>query len=449
MTGSKTLLRAFGKKILVDCGLFQGPREIRQLNWHKFEGAEQIDAVILTHAHIDHSGYLPKLSKEGFDGPIYCSSATYDLCKIMLLDSAHLQEEDAKYANKTRHSSHRPALPLYETKDAHRALNLFKTIEKNKWQEIFPNISVRLLRSGHILGSTFVQIMLKNAKKNTIITFSGDIGNGRQNVIKDPVSLVETDYLVMEGTYGDRSQSKEDPKEILTKLIHKIYKNKGVLIVPAFAVGRTQEILYLLRKLETEKKIPEIPVYLDSPMAIEATEIYLRHMEDLKLDLNEDGFMEPLSSHAYYPTQYVEESKNLCKKDGPMIVISASGMLTGGRVLHHLKTRLPKEENIVLFVGWQAEETKGRLLLHGIPKIHIHHEEIEVKAQIASIDSLSAHGDTEDIIRWIQGIEKKPRLIFLNHGEQAALNTLQYRLQKEVQMQVVVPSMNEEFRIEE
>ncbi|MCB0422249.1 MAG: MBL fold metallo-hydrolase [Bdellovibrionales bacterium] len=445
VTGSKTLLKVFGKKILVDCGLFQGPKAIRELNWQEFKEAESIDAVILTHAHIDHSGYLPKLVKEGFKGPIYCSAGTFDLCQIMLMDSAHLQEEDAKYANKSRYSKHYRALPLYETVDAQRALELFVPLEMNDWTDIFPMISVRLLRAGHILGSSFVQIKINRDYNPITVTFSGDIGNGRQNVIKGPVSLVETDYLVMEGTYGDRVQSKLDPSETLAQCIRKVAKNKGVLVIPSFAVGRTQEILYLLRKLESENKIPEIPVYLDSPMAVEATEIYMRHKDELKLDLEKGGFIEPLCSHSYKTVRSADDSMLLCMKDGPMVVVSAAGMLTGGRVLHHLKARLPKPENVVLFVGWQAEETKGRLLQQGLPKIRIHHQEVDIEAEIVSIDSLSAHGDTEDILSWIKGIEKAPHKVFLNHGEESALNTLKYRLEHELNFSVVVPSFEQEF----
>ncbi len=256
VTGSKTMVSAHGKKILVDCGLFQGPKAIRELNWMEFTDASMFDAVILTHAHIDHSGYLPHLVKAGFDGPIYCSQGTFDLCKIMLMDSAHLQEEDAKFANKTKHSKHYPALPLYTTADAEKALTLFKPLPKNQWLELFPNISVQLLRSGHILGSSFVQIAIQDDYKPITITFSGDIGNNRQNVIKGPVPILETDYLVMEGTYGDRVQAKTDPSDIIAECVNKVAKKGSVLVIPSFAVGRSQEILYLLRKLEAENKNP-------------------------------------------------------------------------------------------------------------------------------------------------------------------------------------------------
>lgn len=447
VTGSKSLLTMNGKKILIDCGLFQGPKAIRQRNWHNFERAKDLDAVILTHAHVDHSGYLPKLVKEGFTGPIYCSSGTKDLCEIILPDSAHLQEEDAHFANKTKHSKHKPALPLYRVEDAYQALSQFHVLKKDDWIDIFPGISVRLIRSGHILGSTFVQISNKDDYNKKIITFSGDLGNGRQHVIKSPVALTETDYLVMEGTYGDRLQSKTDPLEPLAEYINHVAQNNSVLVIPSFAIGRTQEILYLLRKLESENKTPEIPVFLDSPMAIDATDTYLKHSDELKLSMIDGQLSEPICTHGYTSVRSVEDSKQLCQRSGPMVVISAAGMLSGGRILHHLKARLPDPNNIVLFVGWQAAETKGRLLLQGLPKIRIHHEEVAVKAQIAVIDSLSAHADSDDILQWMQNFKVPPKQVFLNHGEESALNALKYRLQHELKIQAIIPDHEQEFEL--
>jgi metallo-beta-lactamase family protein len=449
VTGSKTILEAHGQKIMVDCGLFQGPRAIREKNWKEFQGASEIDAVILTHAHVDHCGYLPKLVKEGFKGPIYCTHGTYDLCQVILMDSAYLQEEDARFANKTKHSRHDPALPLYDTADAERALKQFEPRDSNQWMEIFPGLSVQFLRSGHILGSAFVQLSVQHDYRRQIVTFSGDIGNGRQNVIKGPVSIAETDYLIMEGTYGDRVQPRVSPEAILQECIQQIASTGGVLIIPSFAVGRTQEILYLLRKLEMEDRIPEVPVYLDSPMATEATDIYLRHRDELKLQTNEGQFVEPIVPGSYHKVKSADDSMLLCMQNGPMVVVSAAGMLTGGRVLHHLKARLPDPKNMVLFVGWQAEETKGRLLKQGLPKIRIHHKEVDVEAKIVAIDSLSAHGDSEDIMQWIQQFQHKPKQVFLNHGELAALNTLAYRLRHELQLNVVVPREGEMFELPE
>lgn len=447
VTGSRTLISVCKKKILVDCGLFQGPRRIRSLNWEDFKGASEIDAVILTHAHIDHSGYLPKLVKEGFKGPIYCSPATRDLCEIMLLDAAYLQEEDARFASRTKYSRHDPPLPLYETIDAERAIGLLTPLEGDQWHEIFDDVSVRLLRSGHILGSSFVQLMMTEDSMSKTLTFSGDLGNQRQRVIKAPVSLIETDDLVLEGTYGDRLQSRVDPSIMLAECINEVIKNDGVLVIPAFAVGRTQEVLFLIRELEEQGKIAEIPVFLDSPMANEVTDLYLRYPEELNFHLRGKHILSPISTKYFKAVRSTDESMMLCMRNGPMIVISAAGMLTGGRILHHLKARLPSEKNILLFVGFQSEETKGRLLQNGFPKIRIHRQEVEVNAKVVTIDGLSAHADTEELIQWVKGIEKKPRRIFLNHGEEPALNALKYRLETELGIETIVPSMNEVFEI--
>lgn len=448
VTGSKTLLTYGDKKILIDCGLFQGPKEIRQRNWDPLENAEKIDAIILTHAHVDHSGYLPKVVKEGFKGPIYCSSGTHDLCRILLPDSAHLQEEDAKFANYSKHSRHNPAKPLYRVADAYQALEHFKTLPQESWEEIFPGLSVKLLRSGHILGSSLVQIAMSLENKVKTITFSGDLGNNRLNVIKGPVNFLNTDYLVLEGTYGDRVQVKEDPSLQLAKSVKEIHASGGVLVIPAFAVGRTQEILFLLRKLESEKKIPEVPVFLDSPLANEATDIYLKHKDELKLHLSEKEAVEPLCSHCYTKVTDASDSQELCQRKGPMVVISAAGMLSGGRVLHHLKARLPDSKNQVLFVGFQAEQTKGRLLQQGMLNIRLHHEEVPVKAKIVSIESLSAHADTVELVNWVKEIENPPQKVFLNHGEEGPLRALKYRLQHELGLKVEIPRYGEECILE-
>lgn len=443
VTGSRTLLSYRGKKYLVDCGLFQGPKEKRLLNWEPFAEAQSIDAVILTHAHIDHSGYLPKLVKEGFRGPIYCSSGTADLCKILLLDSAYLQEEDARFANKTKHSHHDPALPLYTTADAEKALKLLKPVARDKWIDLTEGLSFILKRSGHIIGSSFVQFNYQIENGSRLLTFSGDIGNSRSEILKSPVAIQETDYLILESTYGNRIQDKSDPGIILGEVINKIASQGGVLVIPAFSVGRTQEILYYIRKLENAGKVPKLPVFVDSPMANHATEIYLKHTEDHELVFHEGELEPPICSSCYQPVKSVDESMMLCMRDGPIIVISAAGMLTGGRILHHLKHRLPVAKNIILFVGFQAEGTKGRLLQEGLLKIRIHHQEIPVEAKIMSMESLSAHADANDIMNWLKRFSKKPSKIFINHGELPASQALQERIQKEMGIVCQIPAPNE------
>ncbi len=447
VTGSRTLLSFNGYKLLIDCGLFQGPKPIRSLNWEPFPEPEKIDAVILTHAHIDHSGYLPKLVKEGFHGPIFASSGTVDLCKIMLIDSAYLQVEDAKYLNRKKATHFSPALPLYDENDAMAALELFHPVEQDKWIELCKGLSFRLLRSGHILGSTFVQVAIDKGNGLNVITFSGDIGHDRQHVVKGPVNISETDFLVLESTYGDRLQARQDSLIELEQIISRTIQRDGVVVIPAFAVGRTQEILYLLSVLESEGRIPKVPVYVDSPMANNATDIYLKNHDELKLKLVGDHFQTPICPSDFKAVRSVDESMLINMSDGPMIVISAAGMLTGGRVLHHLKKRLPDPRNTVIFVGYQVEETKGRLLKEGLPKIRIHKVLIDVEAEVTSISSLSAHGDSNDIMRWVERFQKKPRQIFLNHGEPAASKALKYRLETELGLNVCIPQRGEEFQI--
>lgn len=445
VTGSKTLLNYEGFRVLIDCGLFQGPKPIREKNWEEYQDADKVDAIILTHAHIDHSGYLPKMVKEGFTGPIYASSGTVDLCKVLLIDSAYLQEEDARYLNRKRATRHHPALPLYTTEDAEEALKLLQTKNQDEWHILREGLSFRLLRSGHILGSTFVQISLDMGNGQKIITFSGDLGHDRQNVIKGPVSIKETDVLILESTYGNRLQPKDDVLTQLKEIINRTFQRGGVVVIPSFAVGRTQELLYLIAKLERDKSIPNFPVYVDSPMANNATDIYLRHSEELKLSFQNGRLEYPIYPENFEAVRSVDESMLVTMKDGPFIVISAAGMVTGGRVLHHLRKRLPEAKNTVIFVGYQVEETKGRLLQGGLPKIRIHKQLVDVEAEIVSISSLSAHGDSQDLMDWVERFNKKPSLVFLNHGEPAALNALKYRLETELGLKVVIPKPMEAF----
>ncbi|MCB0367005.1 MAG: MBL fold metallo-hydrolase [Bdellovibrionaceae bacterium] len=447
VTGSRTVVRYGDYRILVDCGLYQGPKEIRQLNWDPFPEVEKLDAVVLTHAHIDHSGYLPKLSKEGFNGPVYCSKATQDLCDIMLMDSAHLQEEDARFANKSRHSRHYPALPLYTTPDAIRVLKQFESIPMDEWKELVPGLSLRMIRAGHILGSAIVQFSYEGSHDSRLLTFSGDLGNGRSHILKPPVMISETDYLVMESTYGDRVQPREGQLKPLGEIIRKVTGRGGTLVIPAFTVGRTQELLYLIRQLESQNLIPLLPVYVDSPMALDATQVYANHSEELKLAVVDGELQSPVCTSSYTAVKSADDSMLLCMDDSPKIVISAAGMLTGGRILHHLKAKLPDPKSGVLFVGYQAEGTKGLLLKQGLTDIRIHHQPVTVEAEIMAMDTFSAHADSNDIMDWLRNFKKPPRGVFLNHGEPNALRALKYRISNEFEWKVMIPQLGDEVLI--
>lgn len=445
VTGSKTLLTYNGHRILVDCGLFQGPKEIRDQNWAPFPDAKSIDAVILTHAHIDHSGFLPRLVKEGFRGRVYSTEATQDLCKIMLPDSAYLQEEDAFFANKTKYSHHDPALPLYTHEDAEKALKLFYALPWQKWTELYPGFSFRFIRAGHILGSSLAQISFQKENETKILTFSGDLGNGRSFIIHEPEYISETDYLVMEATYGDRVQDKTNPIEEIGEIIQKVIGRGGTLIIPAFAVGRTQEILYIIHQLEKNGRISKVPVYLDSPMAQNVTQLYLHHQDELKTEVKGDHVFSVLNPYQFHEVTSPDDSMLLCMNTDPKVVISAAGMLTGGRILHHLKAKLPDEKSGVLFVGYQAQGTKGLLLKNGLGQIRIHHQNVDVEAEIFSIESLSAHADSNDIIDWMRHLRRKPNQVYLNHGETNPLFALKYRIENELQFQVTIPGPGQEF----
>lgn len=443
VTGSKIFVEHRGFKILIDCGLYQGPRELRDLNREPFPLAREIDAVLLTHAHIDHSGFIPRLIREGYNNPIYSTAATHELCKILLYDSAKLQAEDARFADKTRHSRHFPAEPIYTEEDVRLSLLLFKTFEIQKWNKLSEFLSFRFFRTGHILGSVGIQLQFSDEQKSQIITFTGDLGSGRSQVIREPQQILDTDYLVCESTYGDRT-IKPLSSEQFASVIRRIYEREGTLIIPAFSVGRTQELLFILRDLQNKNLIPsQIPIYLDSPMAQKASKIYTHFPEEVKPDYQKaylENFFNPIN---FRIAESPDESMLLCMSDQPKIVISASGMLQGGRVLHHLRTKLPYAKNAVLFTGYQAYGTKGHVLKNGISQIRIHHLSVDVEAEIIQLDSLSAHADSDDIIKWIKSIESKPRKIFLVHGERPAQEILSYRIKTELGLEVHIPKKDE------
>ena len=441
VTGSRTVIEINGAippvtvaetgrphRIMVDCGLFQGPRESKLRNWEPTSPPPAgIDHVILTHAHLDHSGYLPRFYREGYSGKVFCSKGTAELARILLLDAAFLEEEQAAYARRTGYSHHKNPQPLFTEADANVAIDNLQTCERNQWIPLASNVSFQFLRAGHITGASMAQFAIQDGDRSRLVTFSGDLGNDRSVTMRPPVDLVETDILVLESTYGSRIQSREPAKVALAEIIRKTVTRQGVLVIPAFAVGRTQEILYLLRQLEDERAIPSVPVILDSPMAIAATQTFLRHPEDHLLATSFNGGVEHFLPKKFDVTRSSDESMAICMQDGPMIVLSASGMLTGGRILHHLKARISNPKNTVLFVGYQAEGTKGRYLLDegkAAGKMRIFHQEIPVEADIESIETLSAHADQQDLVDWVGRMQRKPSRIFLNHGTVDSAHTL-------------------------
>jgi metallo-beta-lactamase family protein len=431
VTGSKHLVEANGKRLLVDCGLFQGEREIRQRNWEAFPvEPESIDWVILTHAHIDHTGYLPRLVSEGFRGPILANSATFDLCQLLLRDSAHLQEEDARYAAKKSYSRHKPPLPLYTVEQAEEALGRFQEIPRSGPYRISDEFSVCLYDAGHILGSSIVQLTITENGKSTVVVFTGDLGRYGQPILKDPQPVKRADYLVCESTYGDRDHPVDARYDQLADAVNRAANRGGVIVVPAFAVGRTQTLLYILRQLEDENRIPRLPTYLDSPMAISVTDLYEKHHEDHDLIFRKEEQQgeDPLNCHEVHMTRAVEESKQINKIKSPCIIISASGMASGGRVVHHLARRLPDERNLVMMVGYQAEGTPGRALLNGARSLRLHGEEVSVRAEVVDLPQFSAHADSSEIERWLGNFEAPPKQIFLVHGEPRGAEALEKTL---------------------
>ncbi|MCD6205086.1 MAG: MBL fold metallo-hydrolase [Candidatus Marinimicrobia bacterium] len=451
VTGSKHLLETDGKKFLIDCGMFQGLKELRLRNWAEFPvDPASIDAIILTHAHIDHSGYLPKLVQMGFKGTIYATPSTTDLCRIMLPDSAHLQEEDAKYANKKQFTKHKPALPLYFLSDAENALDLFESLPYGKKIDLSPNVTLCYRDAGHILGSAFVDIRIKNGDEEKRVLFSGDLGRPNQPILRDPHTVFGTDYLILESTYGDRLHGERDRKEDLARVINDSYERGGVLIIPSFAVGRTQEILYTIRELEEEKRIPVMPVFVDSPMAINATTVFQKNAQDHDLEskVAEIKGIDILKTTDLRFARTAEQSKAINSIASRAIIISASGMVTGGRILHHLFNRLANPKNTVLFIGYQAEGTRGRSILEGAETIKIHGQHIPVKAKIEQISGFSAHADYNEILAWLSNFNEAPKNIFIVHGEASQSAALSKRIQSRFNWNTMIPKYLESVTLD-
>ncbi|MGB7029616.1 MAG: MBL fold metallo-hydrolase [Candidatus Acidiferrum sp.] len=443
VTGSKYLVEAAGKKLLVDCGLFQGSPELSDRNYqHLSIDPRTINYAMLTHAHLDHTGWLPVLVKEGYQGPIYANPATIDLTTILLKDSAHLQEEDTLHARQGKYSRHANPEALYVTGDVDPVLRLLKPIARTGAFDISPEFHITAFDAGHILGSTSLELVITENGKKIVVVFSGDIGRYDQPILNDPVTPPsKADVLLCESTYGDREHATGDPAELLAGIVNRVTKRGGSIVIPAFAIGRTQTFMYYLRQLEDQQRIPRLPVYVDSPMALSATDLYLKYKEDHDLDysrIEAGGKGDPLDVHEFHLTRSVEESKAINNVKTPCIIVSASGMASGGRVLHHLAQRLPDARNAVILGGFQAQGTRGRALEEGAKTLSLYGQHVPVRAEIIQMGQFSAHAGKSELLRWLSGLPAPPKQIYLTHGEPQAAQALQGAIREKFQWKVDV-----------
>jgi metallo-beta-lactamase family protein len=432
VTGSKFLVTIGTKKILIDCGLFQGLKELRLRNWSKFPiDPKTIDAVVLTHAHIDHTGYLPLLIKNGFKGKVYCSSATKDLCAVLLPDSGYLQEEEAKFLNKHGYSKHKPALPLYTQQDALNALGQLYPIPFRKEYKLDEDTYISLIPAGHILGATYVQFK----HYGTTLLFSGDLGRPNDIIMLPPAVVQAADYIVLESTYGNRLHKKIDPLDELADIITRTVNRDGTVVIPAFAVGRAQHLLYLMYLLKKSNRIPNVPIYLDSPMASSATQLFVKYHElhRLSAQLSQEVCEVPIYVNSKEESQAIDEIVT------PKIIISASGMLEGGRVLHHIKKFAPDEKSTIVFAGYQAAGTRGADMINGKASIKVFGQTIPVNSEVKVLSNMSAHADYEEILDWLSHFNHHPRKIFITHGEPEAARSLKDKIEEKYHWQCVVP----------
>lgn len=436
VTGSKYLLEADSRRILIDCGLFQGLKRLRERNWQALPiDPKSLDAVVLTHAHLDHTGYLPVLARVGYRGPVYCTAATRELLSILLMDSARLQEEEAQFANRHRYSKHSPALPLYTAADATAALKLLRPLDWRISTEIAPGVRAKCSPAGHLLGAASILIESGNGR----VLFSGDLGRPDDLLMRAPENPPAAEWVVIESTYGDRVHPPIDAEAELGTAVKRAIERGGVIVVPSFAVGRAQLLLHLIARLKARGAIPDIPVFLNSPMATDVTRIYHAHRAEHRLSEAECTTM--CTAAKFVNT--VEESKALNTRQEPMIIVSASGMATGGRVLHHLKAFAPDPRNLILFTGYQAVGTRGAALVGGAETIKIHGEWVPVRAEVAQLHSMSAHADRTQLTTWLKGITNPPERIFVTHGEPAAADALRQHLRRELPAEVIIPEQGE------
>lgn len=432
VTGSRFLVEGHGRRVLVDCGLFQGIKRLREMNWRRFPvDPASIDAVVLTHAHIDHSGYLPALVRDGFGGDIWCTPGTAALARIMLLDSAHLHEEDARIANLRRSSRHKPALPLYTTADAQRCLEHLRPVPAHERFSPAPAFTARFTPVGHILGAA--SLHLDDGARS--VSFTGDVGRPNDPIMWPPEPLPAADHVVTESTYGDRRHPAVDPADELCEVVAGTLGRGGTLLVPVFAVGRAQTVLFLLSELRRQGRIPEVPTYLNSPMAVEATELFFELSDQHRLDT---GQCEQMRGGVRF-VRSVEESMQLSARRGPMIILAASGMATGGRVLHHLEELAPNHRNTILFTGFQAAGTRGEAMVNGARHVKVFGQMVPVRARVASLDSLSAHADADELIDWLGAMSPPPSRVSVVHGEATTADTFRRRIQDDLGWRASVP----------
>jgi len=444
VTGSKYLVEAAGKRLLVDCGLFQGTSELKDRNWKPLPvDPKAIDYAVLTHAHLDHTGWLPVLVKDGYRGPIFANPATVELTEILLKDSAHLQEEETEHAKIKKYSKHAEPRSLYTPDDVDPVLKLLKTMPRSGGFDISPEFHVSGFDAGHILGSSSLELTISEGGKKIVVVFSGDIGRYGQVILKDPTTPPSNaDVLICESTYGDREHQDGNPEELLAEVVNRVVKRGGSIVIPAFAIGRTQTFMYYLRRLEDQRRIPRVPVYVDSPMALSATDLYMKHKEDHDLEFvreeGTDGKGDPLNVHEFHLTRSAEESKAINNVKTPCIIISASGMVSGGRVLHHMVQRLPDPRNAVILAGFQAEGTRGRALQEGAKTLNIFGQVVPVSAEIVEMGQFSAHAGKSELLRWLTALSSPPKQTYLTHGEPQAAQALQTSIQEKFKWQVAV-----------
>lgn len=452
VTGSCHYIEAGDVRLLVDCGLFQGPRVLRERNYQNFPfNPSKVNYLLLTHAHIDHSGLIPKLIKQGFKGKIFATSATVDLCEVMLPDSGYIQEMEVERLNRKNKRAGKPLLnPIYSVDEARESMKYFERVNYGDMVSLTPDVKVRFLDAGHILGSSLVEIWVQESEGQTKIVFTGDLGRDNKPYLKDPEDIFEADYIIMESTYGSRlHQDTGNRLEVLSQVLWETYHKGGNLVIPAFAVERTQDLLYDINKLMIAKKFPPMKVFIDSPMAIAATEVFRKHPECFDQDTREyiKSGHDPLNIPGLTFTKTTEESMELNRLSGGAVILSASGMCDAGRIKHHLKHNLWRKESTVLFVGYQAPGTKGRKIMEGAKMVRIHGEDIAVRASIKHIDGFSAHADQEELLEWLGNFKKAPKKVFLVHGESDAAVTLAHLIEKKLRYSVAVPLWKEEFQL--